>query len=329
MTQPASTARAQPITFTAPDGYALAGHCWTHEHHQAPVVVINAATSVVSRYYSRFAAYLHQHGFQVITYDYRGIGGSRHGSLKELKAGWLDWGELDFEAALGQAQHRFPDSQIHAVGHSVGGVLIGLAPSNHRLSRVFTMGAQHAYWPDYLGSQRWAMRLRWHVVMPALTKLLGYFPGKRLGWLEDTPAGVVHDWIAPSPDFVDTYLASSGRRDFSDFRGSRQLTSIQCDDLRHRFAQMTAQMLALSVADDPFGTVPAIERLLKNFSGSQASHLRVAPEDIGVNQIGHFGFFHSRFERTLWPIALHWLQHGQITDQFRTGLVPISYKTMG
>jgi predicted alpha/beta hydrolase len=211
MTEATFTTPGQSMSFQAADGYHLVGHYWVADRRDAPVVVINAATSVVSRYYARFAAYLQHHGFHVITYDYRGIGRSRQGpgkDLKHLKAGWLDWGELDFEGALACAMQRFPDSLIHAVGHSVGGVLVGLAPSNHRLARVFTMGAQHAYWPDYLASQRLAMRLRWHLLMPALTRLLGYFPGKRLGWLEDTPAGVVHDWTAPAPDFVDSYRAS-------------------------------------------------------------------------------------------------------------------------
>ncbi|UOD49870.1 alpha/beta hydrolase family protein [Orrella daihaiensis] len=316
MISPATTASAQPITFKAADGYVLAGHCWTNHRVQAPVVVINAATSVDSRYYARFARYLYEHGFNVITYDYRGIGGSRHGALKELKAGWLDWGELDFEGALYEVQQRFPGSSIHTVGHSVGGVLVGLAPSNQRLSRVFTMGAQHAYWPDYLLSQRWAMRLRWHGIMPILTRLFGYFPGKRLGWLEDTPAGVVRDWTIASEDFVDTYLPSKG------YLASRQLTASQCEELRGRFAQMTAPTLAFSVTDDPYGTVPAIERLLSNFVGSQTTHLRLSPNDINVQQIGHFGFFHSRFEKTLWPIVLEWLKDGNVREDLRAHLVP-------
>jgi predicted alpha/beta hydrolase len=316
MTKPAATPSAnphasplaQPIEISAADGYRLGGHQWVNAHANAPVVVINAATSVVSRYYARFAAYLHNHGFHVITYDYRGIGLSRPESLKNLQAGWLDWGELDFEGVVIYASDQFPKSDILAVGHSVGGVLVGLAPSNHLLSRVFTMGAQHAYWPDYLGAQRWAMRLRWHVMMPTLTKLFGYFPGKRLGWLEDTPAGVVRDWVAPAPDFVDTYL------DSGNFRGSRQLTASQCDQLRRRFARVRAPTLALSVTDDPYGTPAAIDRLLANFTQSPKSQLRLSPADIAVDQIGHFGFFHSRFEQSLWPIALHWLRTGQVLD---------------
>lgn len=308
MTRHSQTNLPQPIEFIAPDGYRLHGQRWDCQEAGSPVMVINAATSVACRYYARFATYLHRHGFHVITYDYRGIARSREGSLKTLQAGWLDWGELDFEAALTYAHEQFPDSDVGVVGHSVGGVLVGLAPSNHLLSRVFTMGAQHAYWPDYLASNRWTMRLRWHLIMPALTQCLGYFPGKRLGWLEDTPAGVVRDWTAPAPDFVQTYL------DTGNFQGSRRLTAAECDGLRERFAQVRAPTLALSVTDDPFGTVPAIERLLKNFTRSQTTHLRMSPQEIGVHQIGHFGFFHSRFETSLWPIALHWLQTGDVLD---------------
>ena len=308
---------SQAITLTASDGYQLGGHCWTHSNPTAPVVVINTATSVVSHYYSRFAAYLNRHGFHAITYDYRGIGLSRHGSLKDLNAGWLDWGELDSEAAICEARVRFPESEIYVVGHSIGGVLVGLAPSNHLLSRVFTMGAQHAYPPDYLRSHRWAMWLRWHTIMPLLTRAFGYFPGKRLGWLEDTPAGVVRDWIAPCPNFVDTFVHG---------KGSRVLTGDEVGRLRERIAQVTAPILAFSATDDPYGTIPAIERLLAYFTNSPRTHIRISPGDIGVLEIGHFGFFHSRFEQTLWPIALQWLQMGEVPNAFRASLVPASHR---
>ncbi len=31
------------------------------------------------------------------------------------------------------------------------------------------------------------MLVKWHLAMPLLTMAFGYFPGKKLGWLEDTP----------------------------------------------------------------------------------------------------------------------------------------------
>ena len=172
-----------PVSIPAADGYVLQGAVWRGAQGVAasPVVIINCATSVLCRYYARFAQALQQRGGDVITYDYRGIGGSRHGSLRQLAAGWLDWGEQDFEGVLRYAMTHFPGQPIYVVGHSVGGFLIGMAPSAHRVSRIFTMGAQYAYWRDYAPDARMGMRWRWHVLMPLLARLLGVTPAHNDG----------------------------------------------------------------------------------------------------------------------------------------------------
>ena len=93
LSQPVLTA-AEGTSFkeTADDGYALGGLTWRHSSPdpQRPVVIINAATSVRCRHYSRFAAYLFSHGFDVMTYDYRGINKSRRASIKGLNTSWTD-----------------------------------------------------------------------------------------------------------------------------------------------------------------------------------------------------------------------------------------------
>jgi predicted alpha/beta hydrolase len=139
--------------------------------------------------------------------------------------------------------------------------------------------------------------------MPALTVVFGYFPGKRLGWLEDTPRGVVLDWTARHPRFEDAYR-----------KGCRVMTAAQRQHLVERFGQVKGETLALSMTDDEFGTIPAIDRLLGYFKNSPATHLRVAPSMIGLSEIGHFAFFHARFENSLWPIPLAWLRDGQVPD---------------
>lgn len=294
----------EALSLRAADGYPLGGVVWRHEAGTVParpVVIINPATSVRCRYYGRFAAYLHARGFDVVIYDYRGIGESRPASLRRLRAGWIEWGRLDFEAVLNHVLTTFPGQPVQVVAHSVGGFLIGLAASNHRISRVFTMGAQFAYWRDYAPQRRTRLLLKWHLVMPALTALFGYFPGQRLGWLEDTPKGVVQDWTAPHPRFENAHR-----------RGPRALPEAERQALVAQFAALRAPILALGVSDDEFATVPAIQRLLRYFHRSPATHLEVAPQDIGREEIGHFAFFHSRFEPTLWPIALAWLAEGTL-----------------
>ena len=280
---------------SAADGHPLGGFTWRHPRtdRERPVVIINAATSVRCHHYSRFADYLFANGFDVITYDYRGIGESRSGSLRGFKASWSDWGTLDFEAILLRAQREFPGQPIDVVGHSFGGCAAGLGASGAVIRRIVTVGAQFAYWRDYAAAGRWQMFAKWHVVMPVVTAFCGYFPGKRLGWLEDTPAGVVRDWSTPTPRYE---TRPSGRA---------------LADLP--FSRVKAQVLAISITDDPFGTVAAIERLLGYFDGSERTHLRIAPEDIGEKQVGHFAFFRREYQDRLWPIALAWLQHGQLT----------------
>ena len=105
----------QPIKIKTQDGYEIHGFEWrlTALEPLAPlaplaslapltspvdkkprdVVIINPATSVKCRYYFRFAQYLFDQGFDVITYDYRGIGESKPKSLRGFKASWVIWGE--------------------------------------------------------------------------------------------------------------------------------------------------------------------------------------------------------------------------------------------
>lgn len=301
---------AKPVKIDIPavDGFPLHAHAWVHEVEESaslpPVVIINPATSVQSRYYSRFADFLHAHGFNVITYDYRGIGGSRPDSMRGFEASWLDWGSKDFEGVLQFARMCFKGHAILVAAHSVGGFLVGMAPSNHVIQRVFTMGSQFAYWRDYAKHKRFAMYLRWHIVMPTLTAIFGYFPGKRLGWLEDTPSGVVRDWVSPQPRFEDIY--KSGPQALSDEARNKLVES---------FTQVTAPTLALSVTDDEFGTIPAIHRLLSYFKNSPSTHLRIEPGSLGQPSIGHFAFFNARYADTLWRIPLAWLRDGAVTGE--------------
>ncbi|MDO4681692.1 MAG: alpha/beta fold hydrolase [Lautropia sp.] len=291
-----SAGAASPISFPAADGYTLRGHLWRHPvgGSDRPVVIINPATSVKARYYWRFADHLHARGMDVLTYDYRGIGESRHGSLRQLQAGWVDWGEQDLEGALQLVKTLLPERPIHVVAHSVGGLLIGLAPSAQRVSRIFTMGAQFAWWQDYAKADRRHMFWRWHVMMPTLARLMGYVPAKRLGWMEDTPKGVALSWARMKPRLEDALLK-------------------QRTDLLAGFSRIQAPILALSASDDPFGTERAIERLLAYYAQSDRHHLRLSSDAVpGQAGIGHFAFFHQRFEQSLWPLASNWLLQQQL-----------------
>ena len=184
-----------PVNFVCKDGTSLGAHLWpSATGTDCGTVIINAATGVPARYYHRYARFLSEHGFTVLTYDYRGIGLSRPASLRGYACRWADWGERDFSAAIDFIRQRQPGGPLVVVGHSIGGFLPGLAENAPAIDRMLTVGAQYGYCADYAAVHRWRLFLKWHVAMPVLTAALGYFPGKRLGWLEDLPAGVAKDW---------------------------------------------------------------------------------------------------------------------------------------
>ena len=74
---------------------------------QSPTFVFTAIpdqdeTRLVERF-SRFAKYLAERGRPAVTFDYRDIGGSRHGSLKHSTVRMRDWCVLDVPGVIAWA----------------------------------------------------------------------------------------------------------------------------------------------------------------------------------------------------------------------------------
>jgi predicted alpha/beta hydrolase len=283
----------EPVAIACRDGYRLAGHLWRSARSGvAGTVVINPATGVLARYYHYYARYLAAHGFMVLTYDYRGIGASRPARMRGSGFRWRDWGELDFDAAVRWARERDPHGRLAVVGHSIGGFLPGFAPSAVRVDRLLTVGAQYAYWRDYAAARRARMFVKWHLAMPAITTLLGYFPGRRLGWLEDLPAGVAHEWSFRRAKLEHSYP-------------TRDRSAIVA-----RFAAVQAPILAIGVTDDDIGTQQAITRALAYYRGSERRLVMLDPATLGFATVGHFGLFHKRHHDGFWRLSRDWLADG-------------------
>lgn len=294
---PSAAPDGLPLTLVAVDGRRLAAHFWpARGGRPQAIVVINPATAVKAAYYHRFARFLSERGMHVLTYDYRGIGASQGGSLRRQKGiSKLDWGRFDCEAALAWAVATHPELPLHVVAHSIGGLLVGLAAHNRHVVRCLTVGAQYAFWPDYAPGQRWLMWLRWHLLMPCLTALAGYFPARRLGWHEDLPAAAAYEWAFRPADLARAYHRQA--------RGGS-------DPLAH-FAGLRGDILALGLGDDPFATPVAIDRLLRYFVHARRWRLEIDPASVGETAIGHFAYFHDRFRDSLWRDAAAWLADGR------------------
>jgi len=182
---------------------------------------------------------------------------------------------------------------VTLVGHSFGGVIPGLARSVTEIDRLLTVGAQYAWLGDYASGRRVALVMKWHVAMALLTACCGYFPGKRLGWLEDLPAGVAYEWTFRGPRFENSY--------------PRHERSAVID----RIASFTAPILAIVVSDDEIGTAPAINRALDYYTGSVRKMVTLKPHDYCQQSMGHFNLFREERANDFWEETLAWLKDGQ------------------
>lgn len=262
------------------------------------VAVINAGMGIPASYYARFAAWLADRGVPTLIYDYRGIGDSRPLSLRGFTASVEEWGSKDCAAMLRWVESRYPAAERAVICHSIGAFVTGFVRDPALVDRMILVGGHTGYYGDYAWPAKPAMYLLWHVVMPSITRIFGYFPGQRLHLLEDLPAGIALEWAARRrPDFWWTVKTASGEPDLE-----------RIAELRARFQSIHARTLALRFTDDPFATEAATDRILGLYGNAAATRLTLRPSDTDGHAIGHFGFFRSRYRTTLWPQVLGWLR---------------------
>jgi len=275
------------INFKSADGFELRGHCYGDPATAKAGLLIAGAMGVEQRFYAEFAQWMASQGYLVLSFDYRGMGASRpdamRHSLKGLDADIHTWAELDAAAALDELSRRLGTGRpIHWLGHSLGGQILGLLPNRERVSRAVTVGSGSGYWRENAQGLRRYVWWLWYVVVPVVLPLFGYFPGRRLRKVGDLPRGVMAQWRRWCLD-----------RDYMMGEGGAAL--------RAQYAALELPMLSLAFTDDEFMSRRNTESLHSFYSGARPELRRIAPKDIGEPRIGHFGFFRSRFQTSLWP----------------------------
>lgn len=265
----------------ATDGHTITARVFVPQDSVKGGVLIVPAIGVPQIYYAPFAAWLARHGWRAMTFDYRGIGLSRAGSLRSLDVDILGWARCDCAAALDALAAGTGAKPIHWVGHSLGGQIIPFVPNRDRITKIVTIAAGSGYWRENsppLNRRAWFL---WYVVAPVAVTLFGYFPGARLRIVGDLPAGVMQQWRrwCLHPEYA---VGAEG------------------DGVQSLYASVTTPMVSLSFTDDEFMSARNTESLHGFYEKAPRTMKRLAPQDIGVRRIGHFGFFRPEFENSLW-----------------------------
>lgn len=263
-------------------GYQLGALEFPGERSQ--MVLISPATGVKQRYYLKFAQYLQSEGYSTFTFDFGGIGTSKQESLKTFDTSAFQWGANDLEAMIQHCRKKHPSKSLTVIGHSIGGQLIDLAPSACYISKVLLVASQSGYYGHWKGIEQLKMRLNWFLVFPVLTGLFGYFPGKKLGVMEDLPKSMATEWRTwcTSPNYLFDFISPE----------------------KLHFDKVTAPLYNYSATDDNYAPKKAVDWLSNKYDQATTTRRHLQPKELRLSKIGHFGFFKDSMKTTFWQLIL-------------------------
>lgn len=276
---------AERIDITCADGVRLHGH-FLPAHGGTPglPVLLCPATGVRQHFYLRFATWLAAQGHAVLVFDYRGIGLSLHGRLKDSQATLAEWGQQDQVAALDWLLQRTGAEQVLLLGHSAGGQMIGLLPNHRRVARLVGVSASTGWFramrPGF-GIPAWAV-LRGVIPLGILIK--GYGPTAAVGLGENLPAGVARQWGQWCAAGGYATNATRGRPE-QDFH-----------------ADVRTPITVLHAEDDDIANPGTVADLLRTFPAAHQQVLRIKPANHGLKAIGHIDWFRVSHQ-ALWPMV--------------------------
>ncbi|MBU2277435.1 MAG: alpha/beta fold hydrolase [Gammaproteobacteria bacterium] len=281
--------KMREFTFEATDGYVLSA---CHFQAQKPIgmIIVASAAGVPQAFYRRFAEYGALQNFDVVTFDYRGIGKSAPACLKGFAADFCDWAQKDLAALVATlSQQSLP---LYYVGHSFGGHALGLINNHHHLRAacLFGLGAGWHGWMPMLEQCR--VQLLWHLVAPVLTRYQGYLGWSALAMGEDLPLGVYQQWKRwcrfPNYFFDDK----------------------QYPEMKQRFAKVTTPIKAVNAVDDKWASPSSRDAFIQHYQGAPLIIQDIKARDLGISEVGHLGYFRMK-SSGLWPdILTYFSEHG-------------------
>ena len=269
------------------DQFEIIGRHFLPEKSNSKIILINSATGIKQGFYHKYATFLSQNGYDVITYDYRGIGLSRNQPLKDFEASMTDWASKDFSAVANHIKYNYKTYKKILIGHSFGGNSIGMSSEVGNFDAYITIASQFGYWKFFNLAYQPFLLWVFYVIMPLLSKLNGYFPSKVKKLGEELPKGVAMDWITliTNPDSMLALTKKTG----------------------NFYETVKHPMLIISISDDQMAPKKAVDELSKRvFKNALIERLHIVAEK--QKPIGHLNFFKKQFEEDLWTIPTNWIE---------------------
>lgn len=222
------------------------------------------ALGVPARSYRRFAEALAAQGVAVALHEWRGIGSSSVRASRDCDWGYAPLLLDDLPRARAALREIAPQVPLFLGGHSLGGQFAALSAAldPDAVDGLVLIAAGLPYPAHFPQPLRTAMCLAFRL-LPVLTGLLGFLPGRQLGFAGRESRGVIGDWVR------------TGRQ------GAYCLPELPAD-IEQRLRAVRLPVFALYFAHDKFGPERALHALL----GKLAAACEVEMHGLDAPQLG-------------------------------------------
>jgi len=275
---------SQRIEVVTSDGTRLSAHLYGNT---GDPVLLAGGLGIPQKYYSRFAIWLSQRGYQVMTFDLRGMYESRAKtgpqSIRNIQTDFLVWARQDFSACIHRLLEVTGKDQLALIGHSLGmqHVLWTDEATQSRIKSCIAIASGTGYWTDWAPPSMRMAPLLFYVFIPVLTRLFGYFPGSRLGMVGDLPKAVAKQWIrwCCHPQFA---IGAEG------------------PSLQSHCLSVKSPIQAYAFTDDEAISEKSVRQQLELTPNASRNLQVLRPMAFGMRGIGHVGAFGRLATEALW-----------------------------
>lgn len=267
------------------------------------VVIIAPSPSHSKEFYHPLADFLAGKGYPVFTFDYRGMGIALTSKERRgCQTGLHEWAVQDTDAVILHARNKYPGHELIFIGHCIGGEIIGLSRASQYINKLVLISSALSCW------KLWPVKDKLRIIglkfiIRALSRIYGFYPGKKIGVMGNIPKQVVKEWAnwCDKPNGL-----------FDSFPDNH-------------YHKLRIPILAFSFADDWHTPPKAVKELLNRFTFSEQTWHHLSPKEIGQKKVLHDGFFDPVMKKTLWPAMAHWINTSGITTKKNRSWV-VGYK---
>jgi predicted alpha/beta hydrolase len=258
---------------TLAHGATTEARAWPSADKRAAVVVFLPAMGTRASYYDTFGQALSDAGFHAVIGDFRNHGAGSVRPSRAIDFGYRELIREDCAELIAFARQRFPGSPVLAGGHSLGGHVTALyatlAPPGE-LAGLFSVAAGTVHFRAYEGRRALSVLVLTQLT-DVMSRVLGIFPGHRIGFAGLEPKTQMLDWARAA-------------------RTGRFMPSGDAHDYERALRDVRLPLLVLSIEDDDYAPASAARGLYGKLTGAAPTFETLALAAFGRKRVGHFSW---------------------------------------